>query len=81
MGQVDTGNFRKRLGQNIGLIFVSRDGFGNHIDVHAAELLSRLSEPLHLLELFFLGQSRVLERFIHPLFSRLTVLIGADMQA
>ncbi len=65
----DAGNLIKRLGQNFRFIFVSRNCFGDHLDLHVLEGLGGIHEPLHFLHLLVLGQGRRLEFLIDPLFS------------
>ena len=67
MGDLDSGDLFKRLGQDLGFILVSRDGLRHDLDVHPHKGFGRLDEPFHFFHLFCLAQSRGLKFFIDPL--------------
>ena len=65
-GYLDSGNFFKGFGENLGLIFVGRNGLRDDLDIHPLKGLGGVDEPFHLLHLLGFCQSRRLKLIIHP---------------
>ena len=81
VGELDPGDLAEGLGQHLGFILVGGDGLRGDIDLHAAERLGRLDEPLQLGELLLLGQGGRRELAVDPLLRRLFVGIGPGRTA
>ena len=63
MGHLDAGDRLKGRGQNLGLVFMGRDGFRYDLDFHAGIGLGCVDEPLHLGFLIGARQGRKLADF------------------
>ena len=76
MSDLDTGNLLESLGQCGRLVAMSRDGFGNDLDLHSTERLGSLYEPLHFLHLLFFRERGGLEFLINPLFGGCLICVS-----